>query len=251
MNKFLRRSKSFLNRNGSTILTYIGGAGVIATAVMAVRATPKALDLLDDARNEKGDDLTKLEAVKVAGPVYIPAIVVGASTIACIFGANILNKHQQATLMSAYALLDTTHKDYKNKVKELYGEEANEKVVEEIAKDKYDETDISESIGKQLFYDDFSGRYFESTMENVIRAQYAINRKISLHGGACLNEWYEELDIPPTEYGGGLGWSSGMLMDYQWSGWLEFVHKKALINDDLECYIITMSVDPMFDYEYY
>lgn len=252
MNKLLNRSKLFCKRNGSTILTCVGGVGVVATAVMAVKATPKAMDILEKAKEEKGEDLTKMEIVKAAGPVYIPAIVTGVSTLACIFGANILNKHQQAALMSAYALLDSTHKDYKNKFEELYGEEAVEQVREELAKDKYKDADVTLTVGKQLFYDDFSGRYFESTMADVISAQYAINRTISLHGGACLNEWYEELDIEPTDYGNHLGWSSGLLMDYQWSDWLEFGHEKITLDDDsLECIVITMSVEPMFDYEYY
>lgn len=251
MNKVFQSTKLFCKRNGSTILTCVGGVGVVATAVMAVKATPKAMDILEKAKEEKGEELTKMEVVKAAGPVYIPAIVTGLSTLACIFGANVLNKRQQAAIMSAYALLDSTHKDYKNKVSELYGDEADAKIKEEIAKDKFEEKDISLAVGKQLFYDDFSGRYFESTMADVISAQYAINRTISLHGGACLNEWYEELDIEPTDYGSRLGWSSGMLMDYQWSDWLEFTHEKTVIDDDLECYIITFSVEPMFDYEYY
>lgn len=251
MNNLLNRSKVFVNRNASTILTCVGGVGVVTTAIMAVKATPKASSLLDTAKNEKGDDLTTLEKVKVAGPVYIPSVLSGVATLACIFGANALNKRQQAALMSAYALLDSSYKDYKKKTIELYGEEADARVKEEMAKDKYKKTDITRTIGKQLFYDDFSGRYFESTMENVINAQYAINRKIALRSGAYLNEWYEALDIPPTEYGSGLGWSSGMLMDYQWSGWLEFIHNKVMIDDDLECIIIAMSVEPMFDFEYY
>ena len=251
MNKWTHRSKLFLDRHSATILTCIGGAGVVATAVLAVKATPKALKRIEAAKEEKGEELTKLEVVKVAGPAYIPTVVTGVSTIACIFGANALNKHKQAALMSAYALLDSSYKEYKKQVGELYGEEADARIKEEMAKDKYEETDIKAEIGKQLFYDEFSGRYFESTMEKVISAQYAINRKISLWGAACLNELYEELDIPPTDYGNYLGWSSGLLMDYQWSDWLEFDHKKTEIDDDLECIMISMSVEPMFDYEYY
>lgn len=251
MNNLLNRSKVFINRNASTILTCVGGVGVVTTAVMAVKATPKALSLLEAAKKEKGEDLTTLETFKIAGPAYIPSVITGVATLACIFGANSLNKRQQAALMSAYALLDNSYKEYKKKTIELHGEEADARVREEIAKDAYAKTDISRTIGKKLFYDEFSGRYFESTMENVINAQYAINRKIALQSGAYLNEWYEALDIPPTEYGSGLGWSSGMLMDYQWSGWLEFIHNKVLIDDDLECIIIAMSVEPIFDFEYY
>lgn len=251
MSNIAHRSKVFLRRNGSTILTCIGGVGVVATAVMAVKATPKAMALLDAAKEEKGAPLTKWEAVVTAGPVYIPAVVTGAATIACIFGANVLNKRHQAALTSAYALLNSTYNEYKKKVIELYGEDADEAVRTEVAKDKYKDTDISVDVGKMLFYDDFSGRYFESTMEKVISAQYAINRTLSLEGCAHLNEWYDELGLEPTDYGNYLGWSSGLLMDCQWADWLEFGHEKVLIDDDLECIIITMSLEPMYDFEYY
>jgi predicted lipase len=218
---------------------------------MAVKATPKAMALLEQAKEEKGEALTKMETVAVAGPAYIPAIITGVSTIACIFGANVLNKRHQAALMSAYALLDNSYKEYKNKLGELYGEDVVEHVTEEVAKDKYEETDISVSEGKQLFYDEFSGRYFESTMAEVIQAAYTVNRKIALWGGVALNEYYEALDIPQVDYGEFLGWSAGGLMEMTWNDWLEFDYNKTLIDDDLECHIITFGVEPMYDYEYY
>lgn len=251
MNNLLNASMLFLKRNSSTILTCIGGAGVVATSILAVKATPTAMTRLAMAKEEKGEDLTTLEKVQVAGPAYIPAVLVGASTVACIFGANILNHRQQAGLMSAYALLDSSYKEYKNKVIDLYGEEADARVREEIGKDKFEETDIDLEFGTQLYYDEFSGRYFNSTPEKVIAAEYAINRKISLNSGAYLNEWYEALDIPGTDYGAYLGWSEAILNDYQWSNWLEFHHETRLIDDDLECCAITMSVEPMCDFEYY
>ena len=64
----------FLKRNGSIILTVLGGAGVVATAVTAVKATPKAIKLIEVYEEQKGENLTTLEKVKVAGPNYSPAI---------------------------------------------------------------------------------------------------------------------------------------------------------------------------------
>ena len=251
MNKLLRQSKVFLGRNASTILTCMGGAGVIATSVLAVKATSKALKVLEKAKEEKGEELTKLEVVKVTGPAYIPAVAVGVTTIACIFGANVLNKRQQASLMSAYALLDSSYKEYKNKVIELYGEEADAHVREEIVKDHYENENIEVEDGKQLFYDQNSERYFHSTMDKVIAAEYAINRKISLWGGAYLNEFYEALDIEPVDYGSSLGWSSGMLMSAAWTSWLEFSHDNVVMDDGLEVCIISTTIEPAYDYEYY
>lgn len=252
MNSVLRYSKVFFRKNASTILTCIGGAGVIATSVMAVKATPKALQKIDEAKIDKGESLTKLEVIKIAGPTYIPAIVTGVATITCIFGANVLNKRQQAALISAYALLDGSYKEYKKKVTELYGNEAESQIRAEMAKDRYEELDeVFEEDDKQLFYDQFSERYFESTMEKVVKAEYEINRKLSLWGGADLNEFYELLDIPPVDYGRHLGWSAGGLLDMTWNEWLDFNHEKVVLDDGLECYVVSMSVDPLFDYEYY
>lgn len=251
MNKLLYSSKRFLNRNAATILTCIGGAGVIVTAVMAVKATPKATRLLEVAKEEKGEDLTALETIEIAGMTYVPTVITGMATIACIFGANVLNKRQQAALTSAYALLNSSYQDYKKKVEELYGEAADIRVREELAKDKYEEEHYEVHDDKQLFYDEVSERYFEATMADVIRAEYEVNKKITELGGANLNEFYDHLKIPTVDYGDYMGWSIGSLMSTKWTQWLDFKHEKVVMDDGLECYIISLSCEPMFDYEYY
>ena len=243
-------AKLFLKRNSSTILTVLGGAGVVATAVTAVKATPKAIKLIEVYEEQKGEDLTTLEKVKVAGPHYIPAILIGAGTIACIFGANVLNKRNQASLMSAYALIDNSYKEYKKKVAELYGEEAHKEVISSITKDKYTD-DIHVSYDKQLFYDEFSHRYFESTLEDVIKAEYNTNRQLQCNGGVYLNEYYEFLDLEPIPGGIKLGWSSDILESHYLAEWIEFDHAKVILEDGLECCIITLRYEPVVDFAYY
>lgn len=242
---------NFLKRNASTILTCIGGVGVVATSVMAVKATPKALKSIEAAEKQKGEKLTKLEVVKTAGPAYIPATVIGISTIACIFGANVLNKRQQAALMSAYAVLNSSYNDYRNKVKELHGKDGEFEVVSAIAKDKYEEEDITdEDDGKQLFYDNYYGRYFRATNETVLRAEYTINKILIEDAYASVNEFYDELGIDTVPGGDAIGWASAKLYDQNWSSWIHFEHKKVELDDGMECYIITMT-DPSVDFEDY
>lgn len=243
MNNLLDTLKMFAKKNGPTILTCIGSVGVVITSVMAIKATPKAIVLLEDARDEKGNDLTKFEKVMVAGPAYIPTIIVGTSTIACVFGANILNQRQQAALMSVYALLDSTYKEYQSKVVDLYGEEADSRVKKEIAKDKClgDDKLVDNDA---LFYDEFSGRYFESTNAKVLKAEYETNKKISDHGGACLNDFYRALGLGPTRYGDRLGWSVNDLS-------LDFRHEKFILDDGLEGCIITFVQEPILGFEDY
>ena len=250
MNNLLHHSARFVKRNASTILTCIGGAGVVATSVLAVKATPKALTLLEKAREEKGEELTKVETIKVAGPAYIPSILVGVSTIVCIFGANSLNKRQQAALVSAYALLDSSYKEYRNKVGELYGEDADMNIKTEIAKDKYDGA-LAVEDGNELFYDDFSGRYFETTMENVIQAEYLLNRNLIRDCYVCVNQFYDQLKLEPIDGGDELGWAANEMHERCWSAWIDFHHEKVVMDDGLECYILTMDCMPYADYEDY
>ena len=163
LRRFCYKSKANFKHHAPTILTWLGAVGVVATAVLAVKATPKALQVLEAAKDEKGEDLTALEKINTAGPLYFPAALTCAATLACIFGSNALNKKRQAALMSAYTMLDSTYKEYRRKVRELYGEEADEKVRNELEKEaKLSETD------KILFFDTSIGEYFESECELVV-----------------------------------------------------------------------------------
>lgn len=132
-------AKIFLKKHSSTILTCLGAVGVVATAVTAVKETPKAIKLLEEAEQDKGEELTKIEKAKTVASVYIPSVIIGAATISCIFGSNYINKRTQAAMISAYALLGQSYNEYKRKVDEIYGEGANEKVIGELAKDNLEE----------------------------------------------------------------------------------------------------------------
>lgn len=249
MNGLLSKSQSFLKRNSATILTYVGAAGVVATTVTAVKATPKALALLEIAEEEKKEELTRFEKVKIAGPVYIPSIVLGVSTLACIFGANVLNKRSQAAVMSAYALVDNSYKEYRKKVDELYGTEAGVNVRSEIAKDNYDAESIELSDNTRLYYDYYSGRYFEATPADVKTAEYEINRSLQMDYSVYLNEWYKWLDMEPLDHGYNFGWTVDSNMEMYWQTWIDFRHEKTIMDDGLECIIITFAQEPIPNFE--
>ena len=250
MNSLLGKSQKFLKKNSATILTFVGATGVVATTVTAVKATPKAVRLLDKAKKEKGEELTRLETVKIAGPLYVPTVALGVSTLACIFGANVLNKRNQAALMSAYALVDSGYKDYRKKVNELYGEQAGEHVKAEIAKDKYEETPVKVvEDGKRLYYDFYSERYFESTPYEVQKAEYELNRLLMNEEGACLHDWYHFLGLEQLEHGDDFGWTTYSNAEVYWQPWVDFHHQTVEVDEGLECMIITFMQDPYADFQ--
>lgn len=89
-----------LTKVSPTILSCLAAAGVIGTAILAARSTPKALWKIREDSKEKHDGdpnaYTAVEAVRSAWICYIPAAITGTATIVCIFGANVLNRQQQA-----------------------------------------------------------------------------------------------------------------------------------------------------------
>ena len=252
----MMKSNLFLKKNSATILTVAAAAGVITTSVLSAKAAIKASRVLAHKEEEKGEKLTFEETISAVWTIYIPPVVAGMSTIACVFGANILNKRQQASLASAYALIDNSYKEYKAKLKELYGEEAHNNIVDAIAAEKCEDVhvyaggltsaytqEIESDAEPRLFYDEYSGRYFETTIEKVLLAEYHLNRNYILRGFARLNEFYEFLGLEPTDYGETVGWD---ICDEIY--WIDFNHRKAFIGDDndgFECYIIEMPYYPM------
>lgn len=238
-------SKRFFKRNASTLLTIAGASGVIGTAVMAAKDTPKALKLLEDAKNEKGEELTNIEKIKAAAPAYIPTAITVASTIACVFSANIFSKRSQAALLSAYTLLDSTYKEYRKKTKELYGEESDKNISSEIVKDKYNCQEIDD--GKQLFFDYYSMRYFESTMADVLKAEMEVNRLLQERMYVDINTFYDLLDLDPIDLNDEIGWSIEAGVVWQGYSWIAFEHEIVEVDGGMECCIITMNTDPTTD----
>lgn len=235
-----------LRKASPTILTCLGGIGVITSTALAIKATPKAMKLLEEAEKEKGDELTKFEIVKVAAPTYIPTVTVAASTIACIFGANVLNKRQQAALTSAYMLLENTYQEYRNKVKDSFGEDTDKLVREDIVKDKYEQ---SGSISDEdcLFFEINYGKFFNRSREEVLSAEYRFNSKFTRTGYVTLNEFYELLDLPATEAGEVIGWMYDEQYGYPW---IDFEHELLTLEDGMECYVINISNPPSINYPF-
>lgn len=234
----------------STVLTIVGSAGVIVTSVLTARATILAIDRL----NANEGDLSKTEVMKRTWTCYIPPTIVGTATICCIFGANELNKRQQATMASAYALINQSYTEYKSKLKEPYGEEAHKKILDAIAAEQARDVYMSapglvsnsqlaffdrSDENKMLFYDSFSKRYFESTLCQVLEAEYYINRDYNLGADRTVNDLYFYLGLDPIEAGDQFGW---FWEDGQ--SWIDFDHHKTVLEDGLEVCIIDTPLGP-------
>lgn len=252
----MNKAQLLLKKYSPTILTVVGATGVVATSVLSVKATPKALQLIEEAKQEKGEELTIKETVQVAWKPYIPAVLTGFSTIACIFGANFLNSRSQASLMSAYALLDRTYKEYRNKVIDIHGGEKELSLREELIKDKYNDeviktkydNEIGEDEERTIFFDNNSSRFFVSTMTRVMEAECKFKEAVEWKGYGCLNQYYDMLGIPRVDFGYQLGWIDVENNDPYNCSSLEFNYEKVSPKEGVEIWIINTNVPPATDY---
>ena len=119
LSKIVKGVQVGLTKHSSEILTGIGIAGMITTTILAVKATPKALGLIEESKKEWGvDELSPIDTIKVAWKPYIPAMATGVASVACLIGASSVNMKRNAALATAYKLSETAFSEYKEKVVE-------------------------------------------------------------------------------------------------------------------------------------
>ena len=238
-----------LRRSSPTIITVLGIAGVVGTTVMAIKATPKAMKLIKAKKDELNTDkLTPTELVQTTWKCYIPSALIGAGTIVCIIGIGVMDKRNQAALTSAYAMLNESYKQYRQAAKKVYGEDADNKIHAEMAKDarvaSYEwgyqvyNMDMDPESEQLLFYDLTSKKYFTTTMAAVLNAQYHVNRNLAVRGDCSLNEYLSFLGIDGVDKGDEMGWDISYMVEEMDSYWLDFDNQKTTLEDGLECITI-------------
>lgn len=243
------KSVRALKENSPTLLCVLAAAGVVGTAVSAVMATPKAIKI----REELDEDASKTDIFIATAPCYIPSVLIGIGTIGCIFGANVLNEHKQASIMSAYTLLRESYNEYKQKVIDIFGEDGARQIIQEIGKDRIasNEPVIIEESEDPLFYDPYCDRYFNLPGDVVKDAEMKLNRNYAIRGYSSLNEYYALLGIPLTDKGEEYGWETGYMWEYYEANWIDFNYQKVTTDDGLECRIIWFVQEPDYNPDLY
>lgn len=256
LSKVAKNMQHTLGKYSPQILTGIGVAGMITTVVLAVKATPKALELIEDKKEElDAGKLTVVDTVKTAWKPYIPAAVTGILSTVCIIGGNAVGTRRTAALAAAYKISETALHEYKDAVVETIGEEKAKEVKEKVAQNKLDKNPVVEkqiivtNKGTFLCYDSLSGRYFQSDMETIRKAQNDINDYLFSEDYASLNMFYDFLGLEHTRLGAELGWKID-------SGTLQIEFDSTLASDKSQgiapgtpCLVLDYNVAPKYEFD--
>lgn len=209
----MSQASRFVNRNSNHILTALGAAGVVTTAVWTGKASVDATKMVQDYEIEHADYATTKEKVKLCWHLYLPPACIGALSIACIFGANSVNCRRNAALAGLYTLTEKAFDDYKDKVREHIGEKKEEEIRHELIDERLKENPCDDSIiidtgrGKTLCFDCFTGRYFISDIEIIRRVVNDLNNDLYKTMWVPLNDFYYSLGLEGIKIGEDLGWS--------------------------------------------
>lgn len=240
---FFKSIGNKVSKHSPEILTAIGIAGMVTTTVMAVKATPKALELIEEKKKElelkPDEELTAIETVQAAWKPYVPAVATGIFSTACLIGSHSIHAKRNMALASAYKISTTALNEYREKVVETIGENKEKKVRDAVAKKKVEEKPVTKSEvyitggGSSLIFDPISGRYFESTIDKIKRAELELNSRMvdGMEMYMSLNEFYDEIGLPHTQMGDQLGWRADNRLDIAFSSQIADNEKPCLVVD--------------------
>lgn len=249
--KLTKTCARFLRKNAGTLLAIGASVGVVLTAIETGKAAIKAEKLVE--LNKDVPEYDMKEKVKDCWQFYIPAAVLGAGTIGCIIGSNMLSRKEIASLSAAYVALGKSYQQYRRQVAERIGTEEEEKLRMEAAQETKAEDVQRDKDGDviRLFYEPASKRYFHATMSQVIEASYYFNRELATNGCISVNEWCNYIcadELPITPEGDQMGWCIDQLV-YDWDAyWMDFEYDKQMTDDGLECYYLAPALDPVENY---
>ncbi len=245
----LKTTRKFIGKHSPKILTGMGVVGMISTVVLAVKATPKAIELIETEKyDRKEEKLSTIDTVKVAWKPYVPAMALGTVSTACLIGASSINYKRNAALGAAYALSESTLIRYRDKVIDTIGAQKEKAIKNQVDQDVVNENKITNGTvivtgkGNALCMDTLSGRYFRSDIDTIKKAINGINRRLVYDHYISLNEFYGEIGLDNVKNGSLLGWN----LD---NGLIEPTFSTCLAENDEPCIVIDYAISPKYDFD--
>ena len=167
MIRMYNNSKNVVEKHSPEILAGVGVVGVVASTVMACKATMKLNDILEESK-ETRDKIKEVEsnpryeaeyshedakkdltinytqtAMKIA-KLYAPAVILGSASLGCLLASNDILRKRNAALSAAYMTVDKSFKEYRQRVVDRFGEEVEKEIRYNIKAEEVTSTVVTE-----------------------------------------------------------------------------------------------------------
>ena len=167
MIRMYNNTKNGVQKHSPEILAGVGVVGVVASTVMACKATMKLNDILEESK-ETRDKIREVEsnpryeeqyshedakkdlvinytqtAMKVA-KLYAPAVILGSASLGCLLASNDILRKRNAALSAAYMTVDKSFKEYRQRVVDRFGEEVEKEIRYNIKAEEVTSTVVAE-----------------------------------------------------------------------------------------------------------
>lgn len=232
-------SKShLLGQHSPRILFVVGTVGMIGATVLACKATLKLEGVMDHAEAEMADlnqiatrdpeafSLKEFKSAKThiyinsardLTKLYAPALCLGVVSIACLTKSHSILSKRNASLTLAYATLEKAFDEYRDRVKNKYGDDAEFEIYHDVSSETKT-VDGKKKVVKKVnnpglyarFYDEFAKNWQPDPEANrifIMNQQNWANDRLESRGHLFLNEVYDMLGLDRTEIGQYVGWT--------------------------------------------
>lgn len=250
MNKYIEKVGTKVKKHAPEIFISVGVTGVVTGTVMACKATTKIDDILDNRKEElekieEGMEILDLEEYSKEDAkkdrqivnaktgvalfkLYAPAVAITSISLAMIIQAHRIMNRRNAALSAAYLTLNKTYKEYKDRVVEKIGEDANQELIYGYKTKKVKEKEKDPETGKEVkvekeikvkdkvsqgtfnyVFDESNPFYKTDATYNDIflhSIETYANEMLKSRRHLFLNEVFDELGMERTKEGQVLGW---------------------------------------------
>ena len=173
-----------------TILSGMAVAGVALTAWLTHKATRKS-------DSEK--------PFKEQWNNYIPPIIAGVGTAACIIGAHKIHVGREAAALAAIAFYKAAGEDFEDAVFDKFGDSGLKANVMEDPKN----LKSSETMKIQI-WEPYTHQWFEASQQEILWAELTANKMLHQQGTVTLNDvlkLYSDPNLKMKKAGEKIGWS--------------------------------------------
>lgn len=240
----VRSSKKFAIDNSPALLTGVGVVGVVTTAVLTGKASIKAAEILKDRDDLYEIPATPQDKVVLVWKEFIPPVFAGVTTIVCIVGANRIGNSRAAAIAVAMSASEKMFDEYREKVVEKLGDRKEAEVRTELAQERVnrsgESTLVVETGTDVLCYEEFTGRYFTSSMETIRKAINDVNHQILHENYASLSDLYNGIGLERTKYSDDVGWKGDRMLAVRFNS--------VLSPEGRPCLAIDYTIEPVRDY---